>query len=127
MSTGPRFDTFQLDDQKVGLLLESINSTSTEVNYLASFRDAMKLLFKGVQRERVTSHNYRTMLSFINFIDTVNPRLSRKQRDFMIHHLGKLKILIQDKHSAQDKGFVKNSMANALEAISSSIQCLGEI
>lgn len=116
----PNFDTSHLDDQKAGLLLDSIGKSDSSANYLRSFNEAVQLLGKGVQSGEATSHNYLTMRSFENFFDDALPNLSVVHRGVMEKTLGRLERLVQKKHDEQFEGFVKGAMRDALATIRTS-------
>lgn len=113
----PNYDTSHLDDQKAGLLLDSIGKSDSSANYLRCFNDAVQLLARGVQTGEVTSHNYLTMRSFENFFDGALPNLSEIHRGVMEKGLGGLERLVQKKYDEQFDGFVKNAIHDALATI----------
>lgn len=114
------FNTSHLDDQKAGLLLDSVRDDSTSDNYFRRFREAHGLLTRSIQRGEETSHNYITMRSIEDFIDKARTNLIDPHRNVIISGLGSLEVLVQKKIDAQFQGFVKEAMGDALKVIKTS-------
>lgn len=116
----PNFETSHLDDQKAGLLLDSVSTHESSANYLRNFIEAERLLVRGTQSREVTSHNYLTMQSFEAFFDKAIPNLSGPHRDVIAKHLESLDHIVSRKHNDQFEGFTKTAMQDALKTIRSS-------
>lgn len=121
----PNYETAHLDDQKAGLLLDSIGKTESSANYLKCFNEALLLLGKSIQTGEATSHNYLTLLSLENFFDNAISNLSEQHRPVMINGLSIIERVVQAKYDNQFEGFVKSSMQDALKTIRSSKARLG--
>lgn len=116
----PNFDSSHLDDQKAGLILDSVSAHDRSANYLRCFNDAAQLLARGIQGREVTSHNYLTMRSFEPFLDKAISNLSGPHRGVISKTLDSLDRLVLKKCDDQFEGFVKNAMQDALKIIRSS-------
>lgn len=120
----PNFDTSHLDDQKAGLLLDSIGKTGSSADCLRCFNDAIQLLAKSMQTGGVTSHNYLTLRSLEYFFDDALPNLNEAHRGVASKGIEGIRRIVQKKHDDQFEGFVKRAMGDALKTLDSSLKRL---
>jgi len=116
----PNFDTSHLDDQKAGLLLDSIGKSESSASYLRCFNDAIQLLARSMQTGEVTSHNYLTLRSLENFLDDALPNLSQAHRGVMAKGIEGIRRIVQKKYDDQFEGYVKAAMEDALKTLDTS-------
>jgi hypothetical protein len=116
----PNFDTSQLDDQKAGLILDSIGGGESSAIYFRCFSNATQLLGRSIQSGEVTSHNYLTMRSFEGFFEKAVPKLASEHRLAMAQVLAGLEHQVQKKIDNQFQGFVKDAMEDARTVLSKS-------
>ena len=121
----PNYDTSHLDDQKAGLLLDSIGNAESSARYLQCFREAFELLFKGVQNGEVTSHNYLTLNSLEKFIDNALPNLNEPHRMVVSNGIERMRCTVEKRHDMQQfEGYIKAVMAKALKTLNRSLERL---
>ena len=120
--TVQNFDTLQLDNQKVKLLLDSIPEKCSFREALQNFREASTLLIKSISGSGgETFHNYRTIMeSLENFFQKANPVLLKEQKILFIPSLVHLKKIVErksNKFEAHPRNFTKKSMGGAIVSI----------
>jgi hypothetical protein len=120
----PNYDASHLDDQKAGLLFDSIGHSESSANYLRSFNDAIQLLAKSMQTGEVTSHNYLTLKSLDNFLDNALPNLTEAHRGVLSHGVAGIRRIVQTKHENQFEGYVKTAMEDAMLVLDASLERL---
>ena len=119
------FDTSHLDDQKAGLLLDSISSSATSADYLRALQQTCDLLGKAMKKGPVTSHNYKTVTSLEAFFDKASGRLQEGHKIVMLQSLAMLTKNIDARLKNQQGGFIRDAMQRAIasvELVSNSIK-----
>ena len=120
----PSLYTLHLDDQKAGLLLDSIGNADSSAKCLQCFRKVFELLFKGMQTGEVTSHNYRTLKSLEKFLDNAIPTLTEPHRNAVSSGIERMQCIVERKHDVQFEGYIKTVMADALKILNRSLERL---
>lgn len=113
------FDTSHLDDQKAGLLLDSISNSATSADYLRALRETCELLVKAMKKGPVTSHNYKTVTSIEPFFEKATDKLLDAHKGLIVQQLLNLKANIEVKLKAQQNGFIRDAMQKAVISIDS--------
>ena len=108
------FDTSHLDDQKAGLLLDSISLSGTSADYLRATKEACELLGRSMRRGAVTSHNYQTVTSFERFFEKASNKLIDAQKSLVVQMLKSLRDTVSKKYEVQPEGFIRDTMAKAI-------------
>ncbi len=121
------FNTDHLDDQKAGLLLDSVLPTAESPEYLKRFQDSTLLLTSLIRGGAVTSHNYLTIQSFEVFFKKAESRLHSMHSDAFKGLLLSLRKQVQKRLEEQFEGFVKTSMERALISIDRSLAIVESI
>lgn len=121
------FDSTHLDDQKAGLLLDSVRTNAGSAEYLRRFNEACNLLGNSMRSGAITSHNYLTVnKSFDVFF-------SKAMTELIPIHVGIMKKValnlekqVQQKLKSQPEGFIKTSMEDAAASIQRAIKLLSK-
>jgi hypothetical protein len=121
------FDTDHLDDQKAGLVLDSISETANSSSYLRCFRESFMLLSKMIKKGSVTSHNYLTINSFDHFFQKAESRLNPAHARIIEGQAQSLRAQVQRQCDQQYQGFVKSSMEGAIISINRGLEILDGI
>ena len=120
------FDTTHLDDQKAGLLLESVTVGAKSSDFLRRYQEAINLLLRSMNSGDVTSHNYLTVKSFEGFLEKAAPSISNDHRKVMSLLSERLQDVVRRKHAGQFEGFVKHTMEDAIGVLNKAIEVLKE-
>lgn len=118
------FDTSHLDDQKAGLLLESISASATSADFLRTLKETCDLLGRGMRTGSVTSHNYKTVTYIQDFLGKAGDKLLGPHKTLMTQSLIGLRTIVVGKHENQPEGFVREAMERAMETLDSSVAVL---
>ncbi len=121
--------TLHLDDQRAGLLLDSIPEKCSSGEALQKFREASTLLTRSISGNGgETSHNYRTIIkSFESFFQKVNSVLLKEHKIVFIASLAHLKKIVEhkfNKFEGHPENFIKRSMGEAVASIDMSLVIL---
>jgi len=111
------FDTSHLDDQKAGLLLDSMSISGTSADFLRATKDVCELLSRSMKTGSVTSHNYQTVTSFDKFFEKASNKLIPAHKTIVRQLLGNLKAVVSKKQEAQPEGFIYDSMEKAIDTL----------
>lgn len=111
------FDTSHLDDQKAGLLLDSISLSGTSADYLRATKEVCELLGRSMRSGPVTSHNYQTVASFDKFFEKTSNKLIPAHKGLVLQLLGNLKAIVNKKYEVQPDGFIQDSMEKAIATL----------
>jgi hypothetical protein len=111
------FDTDHLDDQKAGLLLDSIKENAGSADFLRSFRESATLLNKMISKGADTPHNYQTITSFDLFFEKWGRNFDAAHGPIVLQTLNVLKSSVEKQITKQQPGFAKTCMEAAVETI----------
>jgi len=111
------FDTNHLDDQKAGLLLDSIRYNASSVEYFRCFRESCTLLNKMISAGADTPHNYQTIGSFRPFFEKAGEKIETSLKPILQQDLAILQSSVQKQLDLQHDGFAKVCMEEAIESI----------
>ena len=107
------YDTYQLDDQKARLILDSVPVGKTSGHYLRKMREVHSIISRSIGRVEQTSHPYLTVLSLRGFVEKAFPSLQREHIQLFAGYAESLGGQIQKRIEGQRSGFIKQSMGNA--------------
>lgn len=122
------FDTDHLDDQRAGLILDSIPATASSAEYMRRFQESFGLLSKMIQNRAVTSHNYLTIgRSFKGFFQKAADKLIPAHANLIKSGLDTLRTQVQKRHEDQHEGYVKTCMEESVSSIDVCLTIVGNV
>ena len=107
------FDTHHLDDQKAGLILDSVRAGEPSGVYLQRMREVHGIISRLISRREQTSHPYTTILSMKGFFEKALPMLSSEHRELMARYAETIGSQVQKQANMQHDGFIRTSMQQA--------------
>ncbi len=118
------YDFSHLNDQKAGLILESMPSNATSAGYFRRFKEVCDLLSGSMRTGKVTSHNYQTVKFMTPFINDAEPKLLPAHKGIMAQSAQRFRSVIQGRAENQGHGFIKTTMDAALDVVDGVIKRL---
>ena len=102
------FTTYHLDDQKAGLLLDSVAIGQKSSFYLLRFKEFAEILTRAIRAAPVTSHNYQTIIQSVPaFSEKALAALDASHKPLMSASATAIVQQIDKKLGGQPEGFIK--------------------
>ena len=111
------FDTAHLDDQKAGLLLDSVSINATSADYFRITKEVCELLGRSMKQDPVTSHNYKTVASFDRFFEKSANKLVPQHKVIIAQSISNLRATVEKRYGVQPAGYIRDTMGKAIETL----------
>jgi len=118
------FNTSHLDDQKAGLLLDSISPSATSADYYRTTKEVCELLGRTIRQGPVTSHNYQTIVSSEMFFANATNKLIPEQKKLVLLLLVNLRATVMKRFENEPDGYINDTMGKSIDTIDRAVNGL---